>query len=1022
MTRLLPQISDDELSRPVTDDEPGFGGLRTSRGLLPLAGMEVTGRIDGLLAQVEVMQTFVNACDEPLEATYIFPLPDRAAVRGFRMQVAGRTVEGVLQEREQARLGFDRAISAGQRAAIAEEERPNVFTLRVGNLMPGEQATVHLELAGPLPYSAGEVTFRFPLVVAPRYIPGIPLSGASVGTGTSVDTDAVPDASRITPPVLLPGFPSPVRLAITVDLYRHSGVVRAESVRSSLHAVLAEQSDDFLRIRLEPGERLDRDFILRFHLGSSDRAGAVSSTLSLHPDLTGDGRAGTFALTLIPPAGAAAVGRPRDVVFVLDRSGSMEGWKIVAARRAMSRMIDSMAESDRFGVLAFDDALETPPGLPAQLAPATDRNRFQAIEYLARVSASGGTEIARALHHAAAMLHSASDDRSRTPPAESSGRQTIIVLVTDGQVGNEDQVLRTLAPVLGPTRVFALGIDKAVNEAFLRRLAELGRGAFDVVESEYRLDEVMASIHRQIAAPLLTNLIIAPDGFTIERDSLVPGRLPDVFDGSPALILGRYQGHPVGRLTLRATDSDGRPWTDSLPASFRENPAMAAVWARGQVRTLEDRYAIGHENLAELERQIVAVSLRFGVLCRFTAFVAIDRDEVANTTSVLNRVTQAVEMPAEWAPLTLSCSAGRPLGPVCAAMDLKDYDDAVVLRASSRFLSKRAASRGTFASLGRAILGGLSRSLGAKDEAPAPPPPPSAFDWTAKEPDLRATAAPSSPNDLPDQYRIQRQIAMGGMGQVFEAFDQARGRIVVGEVRPARFVRDGHKPPLSAILTTIAHPSLQAILEIVERGDQLLVIMDSLGPGKLLHEVLRNGALQPEVAARLVADIAEGVQFLLDHGVLQWDIKPARIFLTAQDRAVLTDVASHVVRIDESSLSRIMGTPAYMAPELIAPGDGRPAVRSSVYSLGATLYELLTGVPPYSGRTASEVFARALKGAPRPPRRMRRAIPTTLESICLKAMARRPEDRHATPGELAAELRRFLSAQPERRKSFWKRS
>jgi Ca-activated chloride channel family protein len=170
MITSIPRLTDDELQLKGSDEEPGFGCLSTSRGHLPLKTMEVRGRIDGLLSQVSLCQTFVNALDEPLEATYIFPLPDRAAVCGFRMEVQGRSVEGVLEEREKARRDYDRALAAGQRAAITEEERPNVFTLRVGNLMPGDTATVHLELAGVLPYSSGEVTFRFPLVVAPRYI------------------------------------------------------------------------------------------------------------------------------------------------------------------------------------------------------------------------------------------------------------------------------------------------------------------------------------------------------------------------------------------------------------------------------------------------------------------------------------------------------------------------------------------------------------------------------------------------------------------------------------------------------------------------------------------------------------------------------------------------------------------------------------------------------------------------------------------------------------------------------------
>ena len=200
---------------PVADPEGGLGALTTSRGNLPLEAVDVRAAIAGLSASVEVTQGFRNPFDVALEATYIFPLPDRAAVTALRMEAAGRVVEGVLKERSQARADYEQAIAQGQRAAIAEEDRPDVFTMRVGNIAPGERVTVRLTLAQPLPYADGEATFRFPLVVAPRYIPGDPLDGEPAGSGVAADTDAVPDASRISPPVLLPGFPNPVRLTLT---------------------------------------------------------------------------------------------------------------------------------------------------------------------------------------------------------------------------------------------------------------------------------------------------------------------------------------------------------------------------------------------------------------------------------------------------------------------------------------------------------------------------------------------------------------------------------------------------------------------------------------------------------------------------------------------------------------------------------------------------------------------------------------------------------------------------------------
>jgi Ca-activated chloride channel family protein len=642
-------MTEEEVSRCVpADDEPGFGALSTERGPLPLKAMAVHARIDGLLADVTLAQTFVNTHAEPLEATYIFPLPDRAAVTRFRMEVGGRVIEGALKERGAARREYDQALRAGHRAAITEEERPGVFTLRVGNLMPGEAATVHLSLSGPLVYDAGEATFRFPLVVAPRYVPGTPLSGPSVGAGVTPDTDAVPDASRISPPVLLPGYPNPVRLSLTVDV--ESGALDPCDFRCSLHMALIEGEGRVARITLQPRERLNRDFILRFRVGDE----ALRSSLALQPDRPG-AREGTFVLTLLPPAVPGRGARPRDVVFVLDRSGSMGGWKMVAARRALARMVDTLTERDRFSVYAFDDRIDTVPefGGPG-LAAASDRNRFRAVEFLAKVEARGGTEMAQPLDLAVQQLDEAS--RGRQPPE--AQRDRILVLITDGQVGNEDQILRLLGKRLAGLRIFTLGIDQAVNEGFLKRLATLGGGFCEVVESEDRLDEVMKRLHSRIGTPLLTGLKLEEAGFGIAAETIVPSRLPDLFAGAALQVMGRYQGVPEGSFLLSGQDAAGRRWCEAVSSRVSDNPALAKTWARAYVRELEDRFVTGQGDVRELEKRIIEVSLKYGVLCRFTSYVAVDRSEVVNEGGARHGIVQPVEMPAGWKPTTGAATRG----------------------------------------------------------------------------------------------------------------------------------------------------------------------------------------------------------------------------------------------------------------------------------------------------------------------------------------------------------------------------
>ena len=537
MTVPIAPMTEAEAARVAAPvDDAGLGALRTERGNLPLDQLDVRADITGLTSRVELTQGFTNPFDVPLEATYVFPLPDRAAVTAMRMTADGRVVEAELRERAAAREAYDRAVAAGQRASIAEEERPDVFTMRVGNIVPGERVSVTLVMVSPLPYADGAATFRFPLVVAPRYIPGTPLPGPAVGSGYADDTDAVPDASRITPPVLLPGFPNPVRL--TVDVGIDPAGLELSEVRSSLHTMSTVDG----RLRLAPGERVNRDVVLRLRYAGA----ATSDALVLVPDGTGD--EGTFQLTVLPPAGSAPP-RPRDVVLVLDRSGSMQGWKMVAARRAAARIVDTLTDSDRFAVLTFDNQVEHPDGLSRGLVPATDRHRYRAVEHLARVDARGGTELLAPLREALSLLLGAGE----------SARDPVLVLVTDGQVGNEDQLLGQLAGELRRVRVHTVGIDQAVNAGFLGRLAAAGGGRCELVESEDRLDEAMSAIHRRIGAPLASRLELVPDGLTVLDGTLAPSRLPDLFPGVPLVVAGRYRG--AGGLTLRGTGPDGAPWS-----------------------------------------------------------------------------------------------------------------------------------------------------------------------------------------------------------------------------------------------------------------------------------------------------------------------------------------------------------------------------------------------------------------------------------------------------------------------------
>lgn len=619
----MTMMTDDEVRRTESaGPEAGFGRVRTELGNLPVKALDVRTRISGLVFEVVMRQTYRNGYERPLEATYIFPLPDRAAVSDFRMFVGPREIRGELKERGEARRQYQEAIEQGHRASIVEEERPDVFTMRVGNIEPGEEITVEFTLTGPLIFADGEATFRFPLVVAPRYVPGTPLGGGDVGTGTSPDTDAVPDASRITPPTLLEGFPNPIALSLSVELAPMG--MEISDVRSSLHAVTESTSGGARVFRIRPGERVNRDFILRFAVGGED---VVTDAVMERDE---EGKEGTLMVTIVPPRMSVA-SKPRDVVFVLDRSGSMEGWKMVAARRALGRMLDTLGPEDRFQVIAFDTVSEP---MEAGLVNATNRNRYRAIEHLSKIDARGGTEMAEPLLQAVDMLGSGYEDRQR-----------MVVLVTDGQVGNEGQIVAEIQRRKTSARIHTVGIDQAVAAGFLNRLAELGGGRCELVESEDRLDEAMTRIHRAVGTPAVTELRVALDGAELDPNSVVPHRPVDLFEGAVVRVMGRCRGTGGPRVRISGQRADGTPFERTVAVRTEPAGPIRKLWARGRVRHLEDRYAAAAS--PGLNDEIVATSLRFGVLCRFTSWVAIDREAKVDGEG-LRQVTQPVEKPQGW--------------------------------------------------------------------------------------------------------------------------------------------------------------------------------------------------------------------------------------------------------------------------------------------------------------------------------------------------------------------------------------
>lgn len=585
-------------------------------------------RISGMVANVSVKQSFHNSGSDWREAVYVFPLPEQAAVRAMRMRIGERVIESEIREREAAQKVFQAAKAEGKKAGLIEQERPNLFTVSVANIGPGETITVELQYLQTVQYDAGEFSLRFPMTITPRYIPGERLTDenaeiayVTTGNGWAYATDQVRDAARITPyqnpvPADENRIINPITISATID----AGLPLA-NIDSPWHDVRVTREEQLYRIEPAGGSvSMTRDFELRWRpdSGTVPQAAVFTETLA-------DER--YALLMLLPPAQTDdRQTLPRELIYVIDTSGSMGGVSIRQARASLQEALTRLRPGDRFNVIAFNDR---PQALFDASQPASTERIEQARHHVAALEAGGGTEMRSALEQALGMR---SD--------ESYLRQ--VLFITDGAVGNENALFRLIHDRLGAARLFTVGIGSAPNSYFMRKAAEFGRGAFTYIGSGNEVSQRMTELFDKLDGPVAGDLAVRWPA-DVQAESY-PSPLPDLYYGEALLLAARLDNF-TGEVTVSGRTVD-RQWQRRLTLDNDSNSrGIASVWAYRKITSLLDEKIAGRDEAA-VRGDVIKVALAHHLVSPYTSFVAVDKTPGRQAGEMLNKETVLNARPA----------------------------------------------------------------------------------------------------------------------------------------------------------------------------------------------------------------------------------------------------------------------------------------------------------------------------------------------------------------------------------------
>jgi len=573
----------------------------------PLKSTNAEVNINGVIADVVITQQYQNSGTRPVNARYIFPASTRAAVYGMKMQIKDEIIEAKIQERKTAEKKFIAAKKSGKSASLLKQNRPNVFSMNVANIMPGDMIDIELRYTEVLIPDEGNYEFVYPTVVGPRY--------SSQAAASASETDL-----WVKNPYLKEGTPSPADFNIACNL--STGIPLAEISCKSHDTNIAWENKSIARVLLKNPEVFsgDRDYILNYRLSGKQ----VDSGLILYEGEEEN----FFLLTVQPPDRVRATDiPPREYIFVVDISGSMNGFPLNTSKKLLKNLISGLKPTDKFNIVLFagGSSIMSPTSVPA-----TTANIFNAIRHIENQRGGGGTELRAAL-----------EKSFRIPKDEAFSRSVIIV--TDGYISAERDVFALIENNLNHTNLFSFGIGSSVNRYLIEGMAKAGIGEPFIVTDPKFADRVAEKFRQYISSPVLTNINVAFNGF--DTYDVEPKAIPDLFAQRPVVIFGKWRNHPKGSITLSGTggrDEFVKTFDVSQTSASDKNSALKYLWARNRIARLSD-FNVNRNN-PDTKGEITSLGLTYNLLTDYTSFLAV-HDVVRNPEAAATDVNQPLPLP-----------------------------------------------------------------------------------------------------------------------------------------------------------------------------------------------------------------------------------------------------------------------------------------------------------------------------------------------------------------------------------------